>query len=346
MLLPFVCARPATLRVYVIGAEGPLADASASVSWHLEWGTGWYPEDIFAWNSYNESTNEDGYFDFRGLPPGVPFEVRASPQSKWLRMEPWDAPETRHGLDVIEIVDLRSGLQEVRMQIPSGSIRLELDLDREQALESEVELSVARVPDFIVDPSAPLSRTEAFWEDDIRYLWNHSRIHRRFFRAGSWRGRSVLFEGAQPGTYRAWASDREGRLLWASEPFLVGESVVDLGQIQVGTTHSTKLRVSGIPTLEPNAFRGFHMLAERVPEGNASDDVNGIVGDFEQSFDLLEGGYKLILWYSDLSSSSYHVAESDSFEVPETSEFRWEIPPEAFTDLPEARARLNLEDPD
>jgi hypothetical protein len=299
---------------------------------------------LFAW-SESGSTNEDGYFDFHGRPPGVPFEVRASPQSRRLSRQPRDAPETRHAFDVLEVVDLRSGLQEIRMQIPGGSIRLELDLDREQVQESRISLGVARVPDFLVDPSAPLTRAEWPYEDILRYRWKHSQIHNFFAEHTCWRGKPILLYGAKSGTYRAWASDGKGRLLWASEPFEVEEGMVDLGKIQVRANHPTKIAVRGFPALDPSEFPSLSILAERVPEGNASDLIYVVDGDLEKSLDLIEGKHKLSLWCNN-DDSSLPIAESEVFEVPATSEFTWQIPPGVLTGLPAARIRLILEDPD
>jgi hypothetical protein len=330
------------LRVHVIGVDGPLAEASASITWHSNWNAVWTPDDSFGWESRGP-TNEDGYIDFRGLPPGVPFVARASSQPYLLRMKPLDASETRVGLNVQEVVDLHSGLQEVRILLPTGSIRCELDVDRTLVMDAELMLGIARAPDFILDPSAPITRLEKRWVGSLRYMWNHAPIHIWQRQEQSWRGRALLFQSATPGTYRAWACEAGGRLRWASELFEVGEGSTDLGKIQLRPNHSTKISVHGFPELDPRDFANLSILAERVPEGNASDEVHSIDDDFSSELHLLEGDHKLSLWYSTYDSW-YQMAESEPFEVTEATEFIWKVPAEAFAPLLEARARWDAEE--
>lgn len=52
--------------------------------------------------------------------------------------------------------------------------------------------------------------------------------------------------------------------------------------------HLTKVSVSGFPVLDPRDFALLEILAERVPEGNASDSILSIEDDLEGSLDLLE----------------------------------------------------------
>lgn len=177
--------------------------------------------------------------------------------------------------------------------------------------------------------AAPVTRLEERWTDSLRYLWNHAPVHLWQVGEESWRGRSLLFTGAQAGTHRAWALDSDYRLRRASEPFLVGEGRTNLGKIQPQPNHEIKIIVRGV--LESNLDDSGYLtiLAERVPQGNASDQTQIVDGGFEGTLGLIDGGHKLSLWYHS-PDGSILIAESERFEVPETTEFVWQIPAAAF----------------